>query len=320
MDDSLGSPFPKRPKLATTQQPSLLVVARNRAKKKPDESTWSFLPLELLMKIFWYLDPKDRQSVSSICSQWHSALNIPALWTDSWIFLKKGLKTKPVAFWMLIHQRGFVKFGLQGKNLDKDLIILHDKVTSTIRALKLIITQQNPVQLDVLNTFTTLTVLHLEFTCFTSSQWLSSIRFINMPSLIELTLSGVSDLGLYNFSYLSHPDLQSLTIRNCGSFSSRETMKILHQFPSLKNLNFVSCKFYDGFVPDSSFSDKSSNPATLTHLNLSKTIFGPVGSLWPTMFQLLKHINLLFCMQSERNLIDILSSLQWLEEIHIRGV
>lgn len=270
------------------------------------------------MRIFWYLQPKDRMSVSLVCSHWHSALNIPALWTDSFVFLKKGLKTKPVAFWTLIHQRGFINFGLQGKNVDKDLLVLHENLTpTTVRGLKLVITQRHPVQLEILNTFTTLTVVHLEFTCFTTSQWLSSIRFAGMSLLVDLTLSGVSDLGLYDFSYLAHPQLHSLTIRNCGSFTAKETRKFLLQFPSLRKLNILSCKYYNGFVPDSIGLD---NNITLTHLNLSRTVFDLVGSLWPSMFSLLMYIDLVFCMQSEANLLEMLSSLPLLEEIHIKGI
>ena len=302
----------KKPKLST----SLLSVAQERLSGEADIHTWDALPLEVLQKIFIFLCPKERRAAGFVCSHWNTALNIPSLWKHSWIFLKPGLKSRSLAFWNKLQQRGYSKFAVHGKKFLNDLCVIRYKLEHVI-GLKLLISQQSTISLGVIHSFSSLQILHLEFTNnFMSSKWITSISFASLNSLIELKLFGVADLCMHNFEFLSHPKVQCLSIENCGSFRSSDTTKFIHQFPSLRKLSFVNCVYYHDFV-----SPVSSYPLlkSITHLNLGRTSFGTIGQFFPSVFADLRYINLLFCMQEPDNLINALSSLSLLEEIHIRG-
>ena len=314
----------KRPRLSSSY-PSLLSVAQDRLNNEVYVCSWCVLPLELLVKIFTYLNPKDRREVGSVCTRWRTALNVPTLWEDSWIFLKPGLKSRHVSFWNLLEQRGYAKFGVQGRGCLSDLSILSDKLkrVTGITGLKVLISYQpdNRLDLKILHSFSSLQILHLDFVShFTSFKWISSVDLASLTSLSELRLSGITDLCMLDSDFLSHPQVHTLVIRTCGSLRSRDTKRLIYQFPKLRKLSILSCFYYHCLVSDNYLSPIHAPLPPLTSLDLSRTVFGTIGHQFGTFFSNLRYINLLLCIQKYDNLIKILSPLPLLEEIHIRGV
>ncbi len=306
----------KKPRLST----SLLSVAQERVCGQVDIHTWDALPLEVLHKIIVYLNPKDRRAAGLVCTHWYTTLSIPSLWKHSWIFVKPGLKSRSLAFWSKLQQRGYNKFAVHGKKFVNDLCVIGDKLEHRVKGLKLFISQQSIVSLEVLHIFSSLQILHLEFmpNNFTSSKWITSIRFTNLNSLTELKLYGIADLCMHNFEFLSHPKVQNVSIESCGSFRSNDTTKIIHQFPSLVKLSFVNCVYYHDFVTPVSSCPLRQH--SIKHLNLERTAFGTIGQFFPCVFSDLCYVNLHFCLQEPSNLISILSPLSLLEEIDLRGI
>ena len=319
---------PKRRKLSgrRSSQPSLIAVALDNVKKESDSCNWSTLPPELLVKVFVYLaSPKDRMAVGSVCSHWRLALNVPTLWNNSWIFPRPGLKSRPQAFWDLLHQRGCKNFTLVQY---KDLHALSQQMCGCTSGLKLIVTEKlwigihNSNPLDIVRMFSSLRVLHLQFSgygCF-PFRWLKEMNVANLASsLVELKLSEVNDLSMQDFGCLSHCNVRVLTITFCGSLTSIDTMQLICQFPSLKRLNICNCLYYNEIISSRSSADWAL-PSTITHLNLSRTTFYLAGSFFCHIFRNLRYINLMFCMKEPEVLVSTLSSLPSLAEIYLRGM
>ena len=309
----------KRPRFSSAQ-PSLLSIAQDRNDGNPPTHSWALLPLELLMRIFLYLKPKDKSSVAFVCNHWHRALNIPILWSNSWVNLTPGLSSRPKAFWNLLKQRCLTKFCVSGISCTRDINVLN-KHYSDLVGLKVMISHlhsKGTFELDILHSFSALEILHLEFKEFTSGKWITSLKLSEMKSLLEIKLSGISDLGMCDLNCVAHPTVERLAIKRCGSFRPKDTNKIVLQFPKLLEFSVLECVYYRAFVED----NKPELRECLTHvrhLDLSRTSIDGGSVNFSQMFGNLQYINLLFCLQTPSQLTSILSRLPLLKEMHLRG-
>ena len=316
----------KRPRLSVSNnlQPSLLLLVQERTKGEQITLTWGALPLELVVQIINYLNVKERQAVSLVCKQWYFAFNVPHLWKNSWISFKQGLGSRPKEFWSLLKQRNINNICVHGNNFHKDLVLVHNYLPH-LRGLEISLAQYSKHSLEFANIscFQKLKTLKLEFTAFfTSSKWITSVNLSKLCSLTECTLSGVTDLTLNNLSFLSHPYLQILTLKNCGSFRAIDTTKILGHLPRLQKLYIQGCVYYHAFVLKDTISSKMNHKewcTSITHLDLARTSFDGLLTEFPLRFSHLVSLNLLLCQQSSSQLEAMLPPLVHLQELHLRG-
>lgn len=314
----------KRPRLSviTKHQPSLLLLAEEKAKLAQTRGglspcNWYDIPLEILVHIFNFLGPKDKQSVALVCSHWYLAINIPSLWKHCWITLKPGLMTRSDHFWSLVKSRAFNKILLYGKNFHEDMIALHINIPELHGLHVLSNYQLETKDVRQILKFNQLSTLILDFKmAYTSTLTIKGLDLNRLPSLQELHLAGVSDLSMFDLSFLSHPRLLSLAIESCGSFKAGDTNNMISHFPHLQKLEIKSCNFYHSFIlkDEGGFID-----VNISSLSLARTSFDGALCEFPSCLINLQSLDLLLCQQSQTQLTVVLSELVHLKELNLRG-
>lgn len=306
----------------TKHQPSLLLLAEEKAKLTHKRGglppcSWYDLPLEILVHIFSFLGPKDKQTVALVCSHWYFAINIPSLWKHCWITLKPGLMTRSDQFWSLVKSRAFNKVQLYGKYFHEDIIALHINIPE-LHGLHIVSNYQLQTKdIRQILKFNQLSTLILDFKrAYTSTSTIKGLDLKNLPSLQEFHLAGVSDLSMFDLSFLSHPHLLSLAIESCGSFKAGDTNTLISHFPQLQKLEIKSCTFYHSFVlkDEDDFIDVS-----ISSLSLARTSFDGAMCDFPSCLINLQSLDLLLCQQNQTQLTVVLSELVHLKELNLRG-
>ena len=306
----------------TKHQPSLLLLAEEKAKLTQTRGglplcSWYDIPLEILVHIFNFLGPKDKQSVALVCSHWYLAINIPSLWKHCWITLKPGLMTRSDQFWSVAKSRGFNKVLLYGKYFHEDIIALHINIPE-LHGLHVVSSCQLETK-DVrqILKFNQLSTLILDFKmAYTSTSTIMGLDLNKLPSLQELHLAGVSDLSMFDLSFLSHPRLLSLAIQSCGSFKAGDTNNLISHFPQLQKLEIKSCTFYHSFVLKDEDGFLNVN---ISSLSLARTSFDGAMCEFPSCLINLQSLDLLLCQQTQTQLTVVLSELVHLKELNLRG-
>lgn len=313
----------KRTRLSSSlrHKPSLLLLAKERNKLQSDTFNWSQLPLELIVLICSYLQPRDKRNVFLVCAHWSAAANVPLLWRNTWVTLKSNLLSRPHQFWDLVRSRLLAKVHLHGytssdSHVSSDLILL----SNNIPYLKgLHIDYGRKVEdkgFKHILKFENLTELKLDFRrcLYTSVAMETDLSLKQLRVLERLSLVGVVSMGL------NHPTLSSLSLDTCGSFKASDTNTILSHFPLLKKLVINKCIYYYSFISKHKEDVTMCHMPLLTHVNLANTSFdGSKCLCLPGWFCKITSLNLSYCKQNQEQLIVLLSQLHHLLDLNLTG-
>ena len=309
-------------------QPSLLVLAEEKIKKineaesqsQEKTKTWCHLPLELMVQVCSYLNPKDKRNLFQVCSHWSAAANVSLLWKHSWVSLKNSLISRPEKFWDLVKIRSFDRIHLHHNfnHFVNDIKSLYDNVPH-LKGLHLEFSSKlDPKCFTHLLHFKYLTILKLDFKKrYTSTSEISQLKLKELPQLRSMSLIGISDFSRFDVSFLSHPFLKFLSLESCGSFREGDTNTIISYFPNLCRLEIKACVYYNSFIA----CDETINASKqLAHIDLSRSLFNGEVCIFPKWFLFLQSLDLSFCKQSHIMLCQIFSQLTNLKDLNLRGM
>jgi hypothetical protein len=163
--------------------------------------------------------------------------------------------------------------------------------------------------------FQQLVELKLSFKQFTPMKFISGLNLKDLTNLKKLSISGATDVGNCDMSFLSHPSLSYFSLEACGSLKDIDTNSFMIYFPNLHTLEIKGCIYYHPFVAYA----KALNNCKLKELNMTRSSFNGASSPIPTWLQSITRLNLCFCRQNHSQLVNFLSQLSELEYLNLKG-